>query len=373
MAFGLFTGPLYDRGYLRPLVITGSFLTVFGLMMTSISRSYSQLFLAQGVCIGLGMGFTYVPMLAEVSKQFATRRPVALGICSTGAVFGGTAIPIMLRQLIPKIGFGQAVRCVALVNLGCALIALAIICRRPNEAFPARRLLDPSALRERPYALFTLALFLICLPYYVPFTYIPLFAQTALHSSENLAGYLLAIANTGSLFGRVMPYMLNARFTPIRLFVFWTLASAALLFAWVGVVTIPGFIVWCVLWGFVSGALVTAPIAAISHRVLSPSPGKLGTRMGMAWFAAAAGELLGAPIAGALVDVRTFHYTLAQAIPGVIMISGAICLIWPMIAISRSDQREREKEGKSRGVCSDREGAGGSKKCSEVSSNVSDP
>ena len=159
-------------------------------MTTSIPRSYYQLFLAQGVCIGLGTGFTYVPMLVAVSQQFSTKRPVALRICSTGAVFGGTMIvPIMLRQLIPRIGFGQAVRSVALVNLRCALIALAIICRRSNEAYPARRLLALSALRETSYALFTLALFPVCLPYYVLFTYIPLFAQTAFHSSENLAGY----------------------------------------------------------------------------------------------------------------------------------------------------------------------------------------
>ena len=106
MAFGIFTGPLYDRGYLRPLVVTGSFLTVSGLMITSISRSYYQLFLAQGFCIGLGMGFMYVPMLAAVSQQFTTKRPIALGVCSTGAVFGGTIVPLMLRQLIPRIGFG---------------------------------------------------------------------------------------------------------------------------------------------------------------------------------------------------------------------------------------------------------------------------
>ena len=333
------------RPPLRPRLLTSpschwDFPDRIYLTMTSISRSYYQPFLAQGVCIGLGKGFTYIPMLAAVSQQFPiTKRPIALGICSTGAVFGGTIVPIMLRQLIPRIVFGQAVRSVALVDLGCALIALAIICRRPNEAYPARRLLDLSALHETPYAFFTFALFLICLPYYVPFTYISLFAQTAPHSSQNLAGYLLAVANTGSLFNRVMPYVLDARFTPIRLFVFWTLASAALLFGWIGITAIPGSVIWCVLWGFVSGALVTAPIVAISHRVLSLSPGQLGTRMGMAWFAAAAGELIGAPIAGGLANVHTGCYTLAQAVSGAIMVLGALCLLWPVVAISRYNRQ----------------------------------
>ena len=103
-----------------------------------------------------------------------------------------------------------------------------------------------------------------------------------------------------------MSYVLNSRFTPICLFVIWTLASATLLFGWIGIAAIPAFVVWCVLWGFVSGALVTAPIAAISPPILSPSPGELGTRMGMSWFAAAAaaGELIGASNAGALAIVH---------------------------------------------------------------------
>lgn len=39
---GLATGPLVDVGYLRPLIISGSFLTVFGMMMTSLATSYYQ-------------------------------------------------------------------------------------------------------------------------------------------------------------------------------------------------------------------------------------------------------------------------------------------------------------------------------------------
>ena len=344
MALGIFTGPLYDRGYFRPLVCAGSSLTVLGMMTTSIASSYYQVFLAQGVCVGLGMGCTYVPILAAVSMRFTSkRRPIALGLCSTGACVGGTVLPIMLRQLIPKIGFAWAVRSVAFVNLGCACLALLIVCRRPNHAYPARRLLDLSALREPPYALFTLAMFLIFLPYYVPLTYIPLFAQTALGASDNLAGYLLAIANGGSLFGRTMPYILGTKVTPMRVFVFWAIGSSTLLFGWIGVTTIPGFILWCVLWGFVSGALVTAPIASISHCVLSPSPAQLGTRMGMSWFAAAAGELVGAPVAGALANVQAAQYTLAQAIPGAIMVVGTLCLVWPYMVMSRSDVREKAR------------------------------
>lgn len=39
---GIVTGPLVDSGWLRPLIVCGSFLTVFGIMMTSLSTQYYQ-------------------------------------------------------------------------------------------------------------------------------------------------------------------------------------------------------------------------------------------------------------------------------------------------------------------------------------------
>jgi hypothetical protein len=39
---GLVSGPLVDSGYLRPLIFSGSFLTIFGLMMTSLATEYYQ-------------------------------------------------------------------------------------------------------------------------------------------------------------------------------------------------------------------------------------------------------------------------------------------------------------------------------------------
>ncbi|KAL9590532.1 MAG: hypothetical protein Q9203_000649 [Teloschistes exilis] len=232
IGFGVIAGPLYDRGFLRTLVGCGSSLQVFGLMMTSIADSYHQYLLAQGICVGLGMGLAYVPMLGEVSMKFSKRRPIALGLASTGACVGGVIYPVMIRQLIPKIGFGWTVRAVAFVNLGCTLIAFAIVCRRPNQVHPSRRAFDLGAFREMPFTFFTLGMFLVYVPYYVPLTYIPIFAHTRLGASDNLAGYLLSIVNAGSLLGRTVPYILNSRVTPIRVFCFWTIAADYFLVGW---------------------------------------------------------------------------------------------------------------------------------------------
>ena len=335
IGFGIFTGPLYDRGLLRFLVLGGSFLTVLGMMMTSIGDSYYQIFLAQGLCVGFGMGLVYVPILGEVSRHFSKKRPIALGLSSTGACVGGVIFPILFRQLLPKIGFGWTVRVLAFINFGCGVTASAIVClgSRPAQVQSSRRAWDLTAFREMPFTFFTLGMFLVFVPYYVPLTYVPVFAQTVLRTSDNLAGYLLAIVNAGSLLGRTLPYILGSKMTPIRIFFFWIIAAVILFFGWMGVSSTSGFIVWCVFWGVVSGVLATAPIAAVSHPVLTPSQGELGTRMGMSLMASAIGDLVGPPMMGALLSGA--HYARAQAVSGGIMTLGGLCMLWPLISTTR--------------------------------------
>lgn len=85
---GLFTGPVYDMGYRQTLLVTGGFLTVFGMMMLSLCTKYYQILLTQGVCLGLGTGIVYVPSLAIVAASFSTRRPVAIALANSGISVG---------------------------------------------------------------------------------------------------------------------------------------------------------------------------------------------------------------------------------------------------------------------------------------------
>lgn len=96
---GVATGPLFDAGYFRTLLLVGSFLTVFGMMMTSISTTYWQVILAQAVCVGLGNGFLFVPSIAIVSTYFTTKLAFATGIATSGSSLGESLIShaIMIR------------------------------------------------------------------------------------------------------------------------------------------------------------------------------------------------------------------------------------------------------------------------------------
>ncbi|KAL8643444.1 MAG: hypothetical protein Q9226_008371, partial [Calogaya cf. arnoldii] len=123
---GVLTGPLFDRGFLNALLLTGSFLTVFGIMMTSLCTTYWQVILAQGVCVGLGAGCLFVPSIAVVSTYFTTpiKRAVATGLAVGGSSIGGIIYPIAFRQMQPSLGFEWATRIIGFITMAVDLTAI---------------------------------------------------------------------------------------------------------------------------------------------------------------------------------------------------------------------------------------------------------
>src|ERR1700716_3205252 len=105
---GVVTGPLFDAGYFYFLVPFGTFMVVFGYMMTSLASQYYQFLLAQGVCVGIGTGCMFVPAVALMPQYFEKRRALANGIAATGSSIGGVIYPVMFYKLQQEVGFAWA-------------------------------------------------------------------------------------------------------------------------------------------------------------------------------------------------------------------------------------------------------------------------
>lgn len=82
------SGPLFDLGYLRVLLVLGTFLIVAGMMITSICKSYWEIFLSQGIMIGVGHGCLFLCSVVIVGQYFTTKKAFATGIASTGSSLG---------------------------------------------------------------------------------------------------------------------------------------------------------------------------------------------------------------------------------------------------------------------------------------------
>lgn len=303
-----------------------------------VSLTTIQILLAQGFCVGLGGGISYIPALAVVSTSFTTKRPIAIGCASIGSSVGAVIFPVMFRQLQPKIGFPWAVRCIAFVSLLMAIVACSILCRHPGHKSRARSLVDWTAFREVPFMLFSLSLTCVMLAYYVPIFYVASYAETVVHTTTSLAFYMVAIVNGSSVFGRIVPYLLVAYVKPIAILIFCVSASAIAMFTWIAATETPGFIVWSCYWGILSGVLVTAPTSIVAHPVFCPNPNYMGTRLGMMWGISSFGALAGTPIAGALVNLDTGYFLHAQIFAGCMMVGAMLLQWWPALKVIQYDR-----------------------------------
>lgn len=157
---GTFTGRLTDAGFFLPITILGSILVVAGTLVTSVCTQYWQVFLAQGVCVGLGNGCLFCPAIAIISTYFQKYRSIAIGLTACGSVTGGLVFPGIVRGLLPRVGFGWTLRVIGLMQAGCFVISLLSL----KPRIPPRkngRLVEWSAFKELEYAYYALGAFMV--------------------------------------------------------------------------------------------------------------------------------------------------------------------------------------------------------------------
>lgn len=155
---GTFSGRALDAGYYRTVLVCGSSLQILAVFMTSISSRYWQLFIAQGICKGLGDGLIFCPTVALVATYFSKRRASAMACAASGGATGGMIFPLIAQQLLPRLGFASTVRVMGFVILFNSVIAISLA----RVRLPARQtgpLVEWSAFKERRYALFCVAMF----------------------------------------------------------------------------------------------------------------------------------------------------------------------------------------------------------------------
>ncbi|KAI9706209.1 MAG: hypothetical protein M1820_004970 [Bogoriella megaspora] len=338
---GIFAGPLYDRGYVQSLLGVGFALVVLGLFMLSLSTKYYQILLSQGVCIGIGNGLTYVPAVSIVSNSFTAKRPVATGLAASGSAVGSTLLPILFRQLLPIIGFPWVNRIFAFFIFGISLLALVVL--KPTTSSPSHTtdastqqqhpLFDIRVLKEPAYLLLCAGLFFVELGYWIPPFSLPPYAQFSLQTSATFASHLLTIMNAGGLLGRILPSLLAQILGPAWVLVAGCLSLGILILSWLGIHDIHGITVWSVLVGFMSGIAVSLPNAVVPR--LGGTREVVGMRTGLMWFFVAFAALVGAPIAGLLIDTKKNDYRHGEIFSGVSICLGAMLLCGPAAYVTK--------------------------------------
>ncbi|KAI1824022.1 putative MFS monocarboxylate transporter [Xylaria intraflava] len=338
LSAGVVTGPLYDYGFYRVILLSGSLLQVVGLMLLSLSTQYYQLFLCHAVCVGLGAGVVFTPSVAAAAACLPdpTTRAKAMGLMASGSSIGGIVYPIMFRFLVPQIGFPWTVRSIGFVVFGLYLISYLVLAGHQERKPTIRRLFDRTTLRDWPFMTLCVASLFSATAFYIPLLYLPLFTEIRIPNVDpNLTLDLLPILNGASVVGRLFAGFVASLVGPTETITVSLILGSILLFSWISVDTVAGTIAWSIFWGMISGILVTLPGAFIP--LFCPSLSVIGTRSGMYWVWVGLGILIGSPIAGAIYPFNSTDtdWWRLQVFAGVFMLGAALFNIYPAIHLRR--------------------------------------
>lgn len=292
--------------------------------MLSICNAYWQMMLVQGVLMGIVMGFLQLPALAAVLQYFDKHRAAALGVVVSGSSIGGIVIPIALSKMLnsSSLGFGWSVRIIGFLMIPLMVFSCVVI----KSRLPSRTttFIIASAYTQPRFILLILALFFIFIGMFTPIFFIPTYAVTT-GMDPALAGYLLAIINAASTFGRIIPGVLADKYGRLNMFTVGALGTGVLVFCMNSATSNAALIVYSIVFGFTSGTIISGASAAIS--LCCEDPRDIGTYMGMGLSLSGLGALIGPPVNGAFVERYGGFFEVS-------MFSGAMCLLGTFIALA---------------------------------------
>ncbi|KJY00507.1 MFS monocarboxylate transporter like protein [Zymoseptoria brevis] len=329
---GSLSGPLCDAGYGSYLLAVGGLINVLGTMALSFASEYYQVFLSQGICVGLGWGLMFTPAALLPARFFRRRLPLATGIASAGTGIGGIVYSIVFSMLVkrPDLGFPGAVRVLGLLVLTTSLFStIAMTGSGMTPSKRCRQFVDWTAFTEVSFNAYLIGGVFTMIGLSAPYYYANLYAIETRITSAQLGFYVVAAMNAGSLFGRLVSPFLALRAGVFNTFILAYIASAATCFCLIAARGIGPIFAIATLYGFSSGAVVAlSPVTIIR---MTSDPELIGTRMGMSFALPSVGVLIGSPICGAILQ-STGSFTTVWLFSGACLVVGTACMTGCRIA-----------------------------------------
>lgn len=125
-------GIALDRGWARPLVLTGAALFAVGFALTGTATSLVGLYLSYGVLTAFGVGFCYATAVSNTVRFFPDRRGLAAGLVTGGVGLATVIGAPVARAVIDAVGVSAAFVRMGVVYGVVAVSAAALIRAAPR-------------------------------------------------------------------------------------------------------------------------------------------------------------------------------------------------------------------------------------------------
>ncbi|KAJ9157535.1 Monocarboxylate permease [Pleurostoma richardsiae] len=260
-------------------------------------RSVGALFFTVGVAMGFGISLCFMTVSVTPAQYFSRKRGLANGIVFAGGGLGGAVTSFALDALIQRFGPAWAYRILGFATLATGLPAAWAV----KERTPIRTagFIEWRLFKDPKFVLIFLAGAVATFPLLVPPFFLPLYSQSIGLSSSTGAG-LLAGFNFSSAVGRIFCGLFCDRLGPLNtLFCSLLLTAVSMLALWPASTTLAPLAAFVVVNGASNGGFFATMPTVIGNVFGSQ---RVAVAMGMVVTGWVGGYLMGAPIAGYLLQ-----------------------------------------------------------------------
>ena len=254
-----------------------------------------------GVAAGIGSNMAYTMTNSLPVQYFSGHLGLAFGLVKMGGGIGATVMAVALEALVRKVGIAWTFRIQGLLTIGVGLPAAWFMVDRVSIRNMSMPFVDKSMFKSGAYNASFIAGVIGTFALFVPPYYLPLFAESIKLSSSTGAA-LVSAFNACNAIGRFIGGPLCDRIGPANTFVITlTLNAVSMLAIWPVSSTLLPLIIFAIINGVANGAFFTV-FPTVMTGIFGP--GRAAVAMGMAISGWTGGYLLGAPIAGFLLQAK---------------------------------------------------------------------
>ena len=248
----------------RTTLLIGVFFETLALISASFTHQVWQLFLSQGLCFGIGMGFLFVGSVGVIPQWFTTRRSLANGIGTAGSGIGGMTYSLATNAMIESLGVEWAFRILGI--LACVVnFVCAILIKDRNKAIGSKQLaFDYRLFNRYEYCLLLGWTFFSIMGYVVLLFSLPNYA-VSLGLSSRQGSIVGALLNLGQGIGRPFVGMFSDKAGRINMAGAATFLAGLFCFViWIFAKSFGVIVFFSILVGTVAGTIWTtiAPVGA---------------------------------------------------------------------------------------------------------------
>jgi MFS family permease len=347
-SFSILAGKLTDSYGPRWVVLGGGLVLSLGCLLMYFAHALWQIYIFVGLCVGLGFGASFTPLLSTVSRWFTQQRGLMTGIVVAGVSCGTILFPFLINRFISAYSWRLAFVFVGLTVLAVIVPASLFLKRDPSRiGMPAQGekadLAARNIVREKGTTLkesaHTVRFWVICSIYVLHgFCLQGVMAHIVPHAvnlgiSAGSAATILSCMGLGSLVGRIIMSSFSDRMgtRPSLIFNLSVMLIAVVWLPLAGEVWM--LYLSAAVFGFGYGGMVglQALISATEFGLAS-----LGILVGIISFSVTAGGAIGPMVTGYIFDV-TGSYRLAF----IIYIALSLITVGLAVSLRKSPRKVR--------------------------------